>query len=597
MKRSMTLRAWVSYRNNGGSKVIRSSSASRQIFIKEEVFSRNVAMGNQRWASISENTERRLNRGKMVLGYDDKVIKEPDTVRLLESIIEPYDKVCIEGNNQKQASFLAESLSKVNPEKIYGLHMIQSVVNLPAHMELFRKKIAAKLDFSYSAIPAKEIADLVVKGRIQLGAIHTYLELYARYFVDLTPRVSLVAADCADPQGNLYTGPNTEDTPVIVEATKFGKGIVVAQVNCLSNSVPRVDIPGDWVDFIIEAPEPYYLEPLFTRDPARITDKSVLMAMMAIKGIYGPYGVKSLNHGIGYDTAAIELLLPTYANELGLKGNICTHWVLNPHPTLIPAIEMGFVQSIYCFGSEVGMEDYVKSRSDIFFVGLDGSLRSNRAFAQVAGHYAADMFIGSTLQIDPYGNSSTATLERISGFGGAPNMGTNAGGRRHFSPAWGEVGKDCPMNLLINGQTPSGKKLVVQIVESCKKPESPTFVEKLDAWELAEKAHLPLPPIMIYGSDLTHIVTDIGVAYLHKCTDLEERKAAICSVAGKSPLGSLVNAEKIAELRERKIVQYPEDLSIKVADASRGLLAAKSMKELVEWSSGLYKPPAKFLHN
>ena len=28
----------------------------------------------------------------------------------------------------------------------------------------------------------------------------------------------------------------------------------------------------------------------------------------------------SLNHGIGFDTAAIELLLPTYGEQLGLQG-------------------------------------------------------------------------------------------------------------------------------------------------------------------------------------------------------------------------------------------------------------------------------------
>ena len=64
------------------------------------------------------------------------------------------------------------------------------------------------------------------------------------------------------------------------------------------------------------------------------------------------------------------------------------------------------------------MEDYVAARSDIFFVGPDGSMRSNRAFSQTAGHYAIDMFIGGTLQIDPYGNSSTATANRVAGFGG-----------------------------------------------------------------------------------------------------------------------------------------------------------------------------------
>ena len=137
--------------------------------------------------------------------------------------------------------------------------------------------------------------------------------MFGRYFVDLTPRVSLVCAQAADRAGNLYTGPNTEDTPAIVEATAFKSGIVIAQVNEIVDVLPRVDIPGDWVDFVVQSPKPHYIEPLFTRDPAQISEIQVLMAMMAIKGIYAEYGVNRLNHGIGFDTAAIELILPTYA--------------------------------------------------------------------------------------------------------------------------------------------------------------------------------------------------------------------------------------------------------------------------------------------
>ncbi len=58
------------------------------------------------------------------------------------------------------------------------------------------------------------------------------------------------------------------------------------------------------------------------------------------------------------------------------------------------------------------------NRPDVFFVGPDGSMRSNRAMCQVAGHYAVDAFVGSTLQMDRYGNSSTAVAGRIAGFGG-----------------------------------------------------------------------------------------------------------------------------------------------------------------------------------
>ena len=108
-------------------------------------------------------------------------------------------------------------------------------------------------------------------------------------------------------------------------------------------------------------PEALPIDPLFTRDPAKIRDENVLMAMMAIAAVYEPYEVGRLNHGIGYATAAIELILPTYAAQRGLKGKIARHFVLNPHPTLIPAIETGFVDSVYCFGSELGMERYISS--------------------------------------------------------------------------------------------------------------------------------------------------------------------------------------------------------------------------------------------
>ena len=246
----------------------------------------------------------------------------------------------------------------------------------------------------------------------------------------------LVCAEQADRQGNLYTGPNTEDTPVIVEAAAFHDGIVVAQVNEIVDTLPRVDIPGSWIDVVVEADRPFAIEPLFTRDPRQIEPLQILMGMMVIRGVYERHQVMSLNHGIGFDTAAIELLLPTYAESLGLRGRICQHWALNPHPTMIPAIESGWVKSIHCFGSEVGMDQYVAARPDVFFTGRDGGLRSNRVLCQLAGQYAVDCFVGATLQMDGGANSSTVTAGRISGFGGAPNMGDDPHGRRHTTPAW-----------------------------------------------------------------------------------------------------------------------------------------------------------------
>ncbi len=194
--------------------------------------------------------------------------------------------------------------------------MVQSVLALPQHLDVFENGVASKLDFSFSGPQAARLARMVAAGQIKIGAIHTYLELFARYFVDLTPTVALVCAQAADRDGNLYTGPNTEDTPAIVEATAFRGGIVIAQVNELLDSVPRVDIPGDWVNFVIRSPKPHYIEPLFTRDPAQISEIQVLMAMMAIRGIYAEYGVQRLNHGIGFDTAAIECVFHAMADTI-----------------------------------------------------------------------------------------------------------------------------------------------------------------------------------------------------------------------------------------------------------------------------------------
>ena len=547
----------------------------------------------RQWDTLKTDTWERICSAMKITG-GSRFVDTNDMVALLQCVIKPGDRVNIEGDNQKQADFLARCLCQVDPEKVHDLHIVQSVLTLPEHLDVFEKGIAKKLDFSFSGPQAGRIAELLSSGKIEIGAIHTYLELYGRYFVDLTPRVALVAAVQADREGNLYTGFSTEDTPVIVEATKFRQGIVIAQVNEIVDKLPRVDIPADWVDFVVQSPKPFYIEPLFTRDPALITDAQVLKGMMAIKGIYAEYGVKRLNHGIGFDTAAIELLLPTYGEQLGLKGKICTHFVLNPHPTLIPAIESGWVESIHCFGGELGMEKYVAARSDIFFVGPDGSLRSNRAMCQAAGHYASDMFIGGTLQIDKYGNSSTATASRVAGFGGAPNMGCDPKGRRHASDSWLLCGDEQGNREDQIGDLRRGKKLVVQIAETFREKLAPGFVEELDAKLLAQRAGLPIEPVMIYGDDLTHIITEEGIAYLHKCRDMEERMAAVRGVAGFTEIGMKADSKETKHLRELGIIKTAEDLGIDVSKANRSMLAAGNVRELVEWSGGLYCPPSRF---
>ncbi|MEE7441659.1 malonate decarboxylase subunit alpha [Methylobacterium oryzae] len=542
------------------------------------------------WRGERQARDARIAAGRA--HADGKVVPAGAVVDLLEAILRPGDRVCLEGDNQKQADCLARGLSACDPGKIHDLHMVQSGIVLPEHLDVFETGIAKRLDYSYSGPQGARIAKMLYGGQIELGAVHTYLELFARYFVDLTPNVALIAGVSADRNGNLYTGPNTEDTPTVVEATAFKNGVVVAQVNEIVDAVPRVDIPGDRIDFVVEADRPFYVEPLFTRDPAAMTETQILIAMMAIKGIYAEYGIKRLNHGIGFGTAAIELLLPTYGEKLGLKGKIATHWALNPHPTLIPAIESGWVKQVHCFGSEVGMDRYIRERPDVFFTGADGSLRSNRAFCQTAGLYACDMFIGATLQIDLMGHSSTITQSRVAGFGGAPNMGSDPHGRRHPSDAWMKAGREG--QIVGDPALMRGRKLVVQLVETFGDKLVPTFVEKLDALELAKKIGLELAPVMIYADDVTHIVTEEGIANLLFCRDADEREQAIRGVAGYTEVGRGRDRAKVEELRARGVIRRPEDLGIEPLDADRALLAAKSIKDLVHWSGGLYEPPARF---
>jgi malonate decarboxylase alpha subunit len=188
--------------------------------------------------------------------------------------------------------------------------------------------------------------------------------------------------------------------------------------------------------------------------------------------------------------------------------------------------------------------------------------------------------------MDADANSSTVTLGRLAGFGGAPNMGHDPHGRRHASEAWlSLMAKDAPVAR--------GRKLVVQTVETFKAGGAPAFVETLDAVEVGRKSGMPIAPVMIYGDDVSHVVTEEGVAYVYK-VEGEERRAAVAAVAGATEIGRRADPKTTADLRARGVVALPEDLGVSRNQANRALLAARSIDDLVAWSGGLYKPPARF---
>ena len=42
---------------------------------------------------------------------------------------------------------------------------------------------------------------------------------------------------------------------------------------------------------------------------------------------------------------------------------------------------------------------------------------------------------------------------------------------------------------------------------------------------------------MIYGDDVSHVVTEEGVAYLYKAPSLADRRDALAAIAGVTPIG------------------------------------------------------------
>ena len=104
--------------------------------------------GTRDWQKQRSERYARLDAGSRFAS--GKVARPESAKALLEAVIRPGDRVCLEGDNQKQADFLAEVLASVDRSRIHDLHIVQSGIVLQAHLDLFERGIARKLDFSYS---------------------------------------------------------------------------------------------------------------------------------------------------------------------------------------------------------------------------------------------------------------------------------------------------------------------------------------------------------------------------------------------------------------------------------------------------------------
>lgn len=87
------------------------------------------------WRKEQGARDERLKAGQKYA--HGKMVKPDDATALLEAVIRPGDRLCMEGDNQKQADFLASALIKADPKKIHDLHIVQSGIVLPEHLDLF----------------------------------------------------------------------------------------------------------------------------------------------------------------------------------------------------------------------------------------------------------------------------------------------------------------------------------------------------------------------------------------------------------------------------------------------------------------------------
>jgi malonate decarboxylase alpha subunit len=144
-------------------------------------------------------TRRREDKAQRLAGIaqhtDGKLVRRADIVPVLQGLLRSGDRVALEGNNQKQADFLSRALVEVDAKQVHDLHMLISSITRPEHLTLFERGIARRVDFSYAGPQSLRVAQLLEDGKLEIGAIHTYIELYARMFVDLTPQLVLVCAE------------------------------------------------------------------------------------------------------------------------------------------------------------------------------------------------------------------------------------------------------------------------------------------------------------------------------------------------------------------------------------------------------------------
>jgi malonate decarboxylase alpha subunit len=143
------------------------------------------------WRNQCSERQSRLEAEKKYA--NGKLVSAENTKALLKAVVRPRDRVCLEGDKHKQADFSGGGLGQHRQVARSDLHTVQCGIVLKTHsiclsVESHGDSISPTRDRKGDRSRAHSSP-----GQIELSALHTHIELFARYFMDLTPHGALIA--------------------------------------------------------------------------------------------------------------------------------------------------------------------------------------------------------------------------------------------------------------------------------------------------------------------------------------------------------------------------------------------------------------------
>ncbi len=90
------------------------------------------------WHSRRDAKQARLMSAEAFI--KGKAVVTGDIAKVLTAVMRPGDRVILEGDNQKQATFLAKALTEVDPKKVNDVTMLIPSVSRDEHLDVFDRK-------------------------------------------------------------------------------------------------------------------------------------------------------------------------------------------------------------------------------------------------------------------------------------------------------------------------------------------------------------------------------------------------------------------------------------------------------------------------